>query len=349
MTARKKSSKSSAKRQDAAAVSAASAASAYDGFPPYGRMHRGLYGAIARMPFPEGFEPPPGQKPKEAWQAIFTPILDRLADALWPQYQFQPGTGGVWVGAAAANMAALTDADFQLMQVLAKELHQPVSQRAVGQPGLADAQSHRSFFVEEDGDDPLPVNNYLTAADQSALSALAAKVDAKPLPGHILKWMIGHSTAPTLPAKDALQRPRPYQVASLQGRAFDYELAKTAVTSAIPSGHCIQGIQGVCMAVLELSVAGVLPSDALARLRQYAVDHGDRRVFAGVHYPSDNLASWCMALALCQPLYGKAAAVGRKFIVEAVTEHSAVYQQIRASGLGAYAPALKWFDELVNA
>lgn len=341
MTARKKSSKSSAKRQDAAAAD--------DGFPPYGRMHRGLYGAIASMPFPRGFVPPPGQKPEDAWRAIFTPILDRLADVLWPRYQFQPGTGGVWVGAAAANMAALTDADFQLMQVLVKELHQPVSQRAAGQPGLAGAQSHRSFFVAEDGNDPLPVNNYLTAADQSALSALAAKVGAKPLADHIVMWMGGHSTAPTLPAKDALQRPRPYQVASLQGRAFDYELATSAVTSAIPSGHCIQGIQGVCMAVLDLSAAGVPTSDALARLRQYAVDHGDRRVFAGVHYPSDNLASWCMALALCQPLYGKAAAVGRRFIAEAVTEHSAVYQQIRASGLSAYAPALQWFDELVKA
>lgn len=346
MTARNKSSKSSAKRL---AAPAASSRAVDDGFPPYGRMHRGLYGAIASMPFPEGFEPPPGKKPKEAWQAIFTPILDRLADVLWPRYQFQPGTGGVWVGGAVANMAALTDADFQLMQVLAKELHQPVSQKAAGQARLATSLSHRSFFVEEDGDDPLPVNNYLTAADQSALSALAAKVGAKPLPGHIVKWMSGHSTAPTLPAKDALQRPRPYQMASLQGRAFDYELAKSAVTSAIPSGHCIQGIQGVCMAVLELSAAGVLPSEALARLRQYAVDHGDRRVFAGVHYPSDNLASWCMALALCQPLYGLAAPVGRRFIVEAVTEHSAVYQQIRASGLSAYTPALTWFDELVNA
>lgn len=347
MTAQKKKSETKAKPR-AATVAMPTAAVA--GFPPYGRMHRLLYGAIANSPVPRGFVPPVGADPVAAWQSIFTPVLDRLADVLWPRRVFQPGVGATWIGQAAANMATLTSADFQLMGEFVGELDQPVSQKAAGQPELAAAQPHRSFFVEEDDEDrQLPVELYLTAADRSALTTLATRVGARPLPAHIVEWMGGHGTAPTLPAKDALQRPRPYQVASLQGHAFDYELAKSAVTSAIPSGHCIQGIQGVCMAVLALSAGGVLPSDALARLRQYAVDHGDRRVFAGVHYPSDNLASWCMALALCEPLYGKASAAGRRFIVEAVTEHSVVYRKILASGLPAYKAALEWFDEVATA
>ncbi len=58
-------------------------------------------------------------------------------------------------------------------------------------------------------------------------------------------------------------------------------------------------------------------------LQQFAVDIGDRRVFAGVHYPSDNISSWYAALRIIPHIFdGQSAAT---FLWTAITTKSLVY------------------------
>ena len=91
-----------------------------------------------------------------------------------------------------------------------------------------------------------------------------------------------------LQIKERLQRPRAYQVALIQGRAgFLHRPAATADTPSMCSGHCLQGSLAGCR-VFD-SDARRMTNRSIEILQQFTVDIGDRRVFAGVHYPSDNL------------------------------------------------------------
>jgi hypothetical protein len=64
-------------------------------------------------------------------------------------------------------------------------------------------------------------------------------------------------------------------------------------------------------------------------LQQFTVDIGDRRVFAGVHYPSDNLSSWYTALKLLPHVIDPSALASvRKFLWEAISLKSIVFAEI---------------------
>ena len=66
-------------------------------------------------------------------------------------------------------------------------------------------------------------------------------------------------------------------------------------------------------------------------MKQYMVDIGDRRVFAGVHYPSDNLASWFCALRLCDHFFSTAGQDAKTLMWEAISQHSAVYKAMASA------------------
>jgi hypothetical protein len=73
--------------------------------------------------------------------------------------------------------------------------------------------------------------------------------------------------------------------------------------------------------------------------RQFVIDVGDRRVFAGVHYPSDNLASWYVAMRLIPRVFLADEKIyePRKFLWNAI-QRSLVYKAMVAhttSGAGA--------------
>jgi len=76
----------------------------------------------------------------------------------------------------------------------------------------------------------------------------------------------------------------------------------TGTHPSLISGHSIQGIL-LSRMVLEFwlqnnEIEKFDKNDIqIKSLAQYAVNFGDRRVFAGVHYPSDNNASWFVALS----------------------------------------------------
>ena len=83
----------------------------------------------------------------------------------------------------------------------------------------------------------------------------------------------------------------------------------------------------MCVLVDKLLSQGVAPNKIrLKDYGQYAVDFGDRRVFAGVHYPSDNLASWVAVLRLIPWVFSQNGGFLVDFIRTAIIEQSAVYR-----------------------
>lgn len=326
--------------------------------PPFGDIPHELIEAIEGFPQPEGYDSLDGRPARVAWPGHYRRLVDRIAEAIWPRWGGYTGSPG-WVGAAAHHMVELTDLDLALTQLLQAEHGAAVRQRAAGGAALGDDGKHSHYFQLEDPSGPgedYPVLSYLQPQDRVALHA-AEKVLARALnrpeeeaalPKRLTHWSFAHPTAPTLPSKREMQRPRPHQVASMKGIKFTRYSAPGAVTSALPSGHAIQGMMGVVSAVVELRPYFKFDAAMLSRLRQYAVDVGDRRVFAGVHFPTDNLASWCLALSLCRHLYGAEAGFAQQFMAQAITAHSVVYAQLKGQNSRAISAGMAWLDELLQ-
>ena len=125
----------------------------------------------------------------------------------------------------------------------------------------------------------------------------------------------------------------------LQQDWFTYQDARTAVTPSMISGHCFETIMGGAAAYCRAIDAG-LGSDTIDALARHTVDVGDRRVFAGVHYPSDNLSSWLTALLLMPIVCPDPKAP--TWAWNAISSHSRVYQVISANTQdgSAHAPSL---------
>ena len=143
---------------------------------------------------------------------------------------------------------------------------------------------------------------------------------------------------PIFDIKEYFQRPRPWTAAAALGvKDFRWITADgsthTGVHPSILSGHCIQGILGGCAVVDALldEIKGTgngLSADRIRGIQKYMVDWGDRRVFAGVHYMTDNVASWTLARRLIPHLFRNAQQV-ENFAVRAITRHSRVFTDVR--------------------
>ena len=148
--------------------------------------------------------------------------------------------------------------------------------------------------------------------------------------------------------KRALQRPRPYQMALVMGKpgGHIYEEAFTAASPSMSSGHCLQGLIGVG-GIFEFFIEKGTPiiGEHADALRQYGVDIGDRRVMAGVHYPSDNLCSWIIALRMAEHVYREADAVKKELAL--AIQQSQIFQLIAGSGVEVYKPALEMLFPLM--
>jgi hypothetical protein len=133
--------------------------------------------------------------------------------------------------------------------------------------------------------------------------------------------------------KAIFARPRAYQAATIFGIS-DYKwhvanlFTHAGLHPSIISGHSLQGIL-MNAAVLE-SWLDVIDIDAVRwdTLAQYAVDFGDRRVMAGVHHLTDNIASWVLALRLIPRSFRHANKI-EEFARFAITQKSLVYRIIK--------------------
>ena len=143
---------------------------------------------------------------------------------------------------------------------------------------------------------------------------------------------LGSVTPQVFDIKIHFQRPRPWTAAALLNvEGFRWVTADrfthTGLHPSFLSGHCVQGILGGCNVLDNLLASGELNDARKRAIQKYMVDWGDRRVFAGVHYMTDNIGSWALARRLIPHIFQNAAGV-EAIAVEAITQHSQVFSDI---------------------
>jgi hypothetical protein len=298
-------------------------------FPPYGFMFLDERANLG-LRVPLDWIPPCGAVAQHAleseWRKWRDAIIVDLNKVLWPSWD--PNIGD-WIDCPAVEtMEPLTRADFALFDYMAQTMPARGLQALPNSPVLQpDAYSHREMFIIED-DRPLDGSDTIiefASFYQMYDKDLPAKTAGEVSPlwfNAVSRKMskLGHQI------KDFLQRPRPNQTAFLLGDfGFFHEEGRTSQTPSMCSNHCLQGLIGVG-GVYEDFHARKIPFNQDA-LKQFAVDIGDRRVMAGLHYPSDNLCSWILVMKLAPLVYRDPSV--KNWLWDAIENHSLIYSQIR--------------------
>lgn len=256
--------------------------------------------------------PPPADT--RAWEIWVEGITKAISTTLWPR--FDRKHPNCW---DTAEVADLLEADFTVLSVLHENLELPIEGRYPSQV------MHSSLFVEED-DGITPFGSTYTKYDPELTDVFYSE-----MPRIFAGGMADKVGTLDLQLKKRFQRPRAHQVAFLQNRHdFSYRWARTGNTPSMVSGHCLQSSIGGATGWVTLKGKLGKADGASDIYRQFVVDVGDRRVFAGVHYPSDNLASWYVAMRLIPRVFldSEKEAEPRTFLWSAIKEKSLVYQAI---------------------
>jgi hypothetical protein len=289
--------------------------------PPWGVMSTAIQSAVGNHSFPEAWMPKaPPRVAQAAWDAWRMNLVAELAAMLWPTYDMSTGA---WSHAPDPKLIEL---DFSLMLDLHDQLVEPIKGHGDCSGSIENMKkcSHRRFFDEEDnGDFGVNYERY----DRDAEEDWRAN-----LPRMLISGMGTTVGSLHYQLKREFQRPRAYQVALMQNRTnFEYLWAASGGSPSFVSGHCLQGSMGGCYVFAQSG--GSLSHASIEVFKQFTVDVGDRRVFAGVHYLSDNLASWYTALKLIPHVFdGSVARDVQQFLYEAITTKSDVYAAIVDAG-----------------
>jgi hypothetical protein len=306
-------------------------------FPPYGRFAREYQDTVhAGSLAPPSWRPALAAVEREAsfleWR---NETISLINDFLWPQWDVASSS---WLNGNHSDMMTLTLADFKLFSEIEHSgvfYDQPVSP-----VGAASIPSHREYFEDEDtGQFANRYHFYDTTLPSGRLAKIVP--DFK----EILKKKTG---SVSIQIKQLLQRPRAYQIAEMLGRGHKYELATTSMTSSMSSGHCFEG----CLVAVGIFETWLLETvkptcDQTRALGQFGVDVGDRRVFAGVHYPSDNLASWIMSLRLVGEVSADVRI--RQFLANAITNQSYIFRLLKDAGDPAHMEAIRLIQSLASS
>jgi hypothetical protein len=275
--------------------------------PPWGQLDEYFLKYIKTRPIPEAWQPLNGIQ----WTPWFNSLVSTLSANLWPTYN--PDLGK-WNGTPSND---LLDTDFELMKSLWPEINQPI----LGEPGKP---LHRVFFDEED-DHTIVFGAQYERYDPAFPEHLR---EGKRFTQILLNGFDRKLGSLHYQLKQIFQRPRPYQVAMLQKRKdFNHMFTRLGPHPSLVSGHCLQTCLSGTSAYLLLGAG--LDFASIEILKQFTVDVGDRRVFGGVHYPSDNLSSWYTAFKLLPHVVDSTALpAARSFLWDAVSDKSIVYQKI---------------------
>lgn len=324
---------------------------------PYGVMHDAL--KLQIMP-PETV-PRDWPTTDDSYPKIITAWMAEVADKIWPRWE-----NGGWRGKAASFAEHETQSELQL----AIRLYQGGGDTLGILSDLTGAETpfegprrdHLWHYRIEDArfDHPdysgleLPSSvstsiEYRTGKDGTANYPLygGPEVEATAFKRMFLQDAAGKRPE-VLGLKEYFQRPRPRAAATaLNLPGFRWVTAHRNVHTgqhpAFPSGHCMQGILGGCTVYDQLIKAGQKPTAAeRERLQKYMVDWGDRRVFAGVHYMSDNIASWTLLRRIIPHVFESEEIT--ELAVEAIIRHSRVFADITAH-FDSSSPALSMLFE----
>lgn len=288
-------------------------------FPNYGHMPA-EWKAGADLDRPARFANADGTPASAAqWIAWVDAMADDLASFLWPRF-----VSGGWQGKAKSHMETLTREDLRLMGPMFDLLDQ-------SPPGVT--PKHDAFFTIEDARPP-------NAAGFLHYAPLVPRRWLLHFDRLLLEGGRELAHPVSINLKRRMQRPRAYQSAMMlaPGDAFRYRAASSATSAAMVSGHCLQGVMALVNVVLGLEDLAGAPLDPplLGLMQQYFIDTGDRRVFAGVHYPTDNLSSWYVALHLCCHVFetDEKKARAREVLWDAISHKSTVYLALERAVAG---------------
>jgi hypothetical protein len=302
--------------------------------PPYGLMAVDLNGVALTMPpkFNQGSAPEIAAEEYKTWFATTLALLQKSVWPVWDQAARRWNDGN--------DQHTAEDVEDAIQKRTAEDLRvglglqQMLDEVPTPPFPLLGIRPHKQFFLREDEKAnglKFPTMQYY---DRNISPELASGIETRFFGG-----MTTRAGSVALQFKQRLQRPRAFQIAFLlEGEAgkFVYHQANTAHSPAMISGHGLQGLMGGVSAV-EALLSSNYPDVAqyLPALWQFAIDMGDRRAMAGVHYPSDNLASWIVALRLTPHVTVKEHAdeILRQ-LSSAIKTQSAVYSALKAAIAG---------------
>jgi hypothetical protein len=305
-------------------------------YPPYGRMIAEWENDIGSPPTP----PTNWRTTVNDWLAWREKMVQLLSIVLWPR--FNPATRA-WEGPADALKHDLTLADFELFTSL-----RPLHDVDVALP--AEFTTQRALFViedERDQKDPLTRDMIDVGPEVTLRKYLAETGPTRVMKAIADKWLGGVAEmagTADLELKLFMQRPRAYQMGFILGLDFTHQQAKSALTPSMVSGHCLEAMMGGVAAFYRARRLGA-PAASMDMLAQHAIDVGDRRVFGGVHYPSDNISSWLTGLLLCPEVCPDVD--GHTWIWTAISGgRSRVYDAIATAATAANSPYARSFELL---
>jgi hypothetical protein len=292
-------------------------------WPPWGEYNVDAYDALAQQP-----GPPPDwmkwcssaqrQTAQKTWGEFIAGGFDIITRALWPKFDVKAGD---WPEGTLEHRKQITAADLSLMLAMQAErpeiLMQPIQTPVCGPaPG-----SQLSFFEGED--------NSVFGDRHIQYDATLPHELLVPMSAAMLEGFYNKSGTTAKQFKRHLQRPRAYQMAKAFGIPnFRYHFAASSDSASTISGHALAGmIMAGTIMDRWISAGGTVGGNSFIAMQQYAVDVGDRRVMTGVHYPSDNIASWIIALRIADYVFENPAEIKDNFWI-AITMRSMVYDRI---------------------
>jgi hypothetical protein len=272
--------------------------------PPYGVLYKSLKSTA------EG-SPDSVLDPKR-WTKTFVAVVGAINENLWPCWDYNKRD---WSQSKTKSaMTSISMADLKCIKKLSSWLTKPVDGTSMPQP------THGDLFLLEDrgkmgADIMASQKHYLSCSFGDFKDAIA---DAKGMSG--LREYIAKT-------KFIFQRPRPAQMSLLLREPIEVEYAESSLTPSLVSGHALQGIMVLTAAYMNMRTK--LDATQESIIMKWAVGIGDRRVFAGVHYPSDNFASWFVASQIATSIWPKAgeANEAKAFLWNAIAKYSLVFQE----------------------
>lgn len=259
----------------------------------------------------------------QAWQSN---LLHQISEYIWPTYVPRTDT---WSGSAVNTAKDLTEFELEVMILEFLTARKTLDDFPNSTLAVPNIESHLMHYKYEDQDAPgVNFRQYDrtlgSREEELLLFQMLSAVTSNSLG-------VGQKIAGHFWFKSELQRPRPLHAALRLNLETDFvsELSSRGQHPSIVSGHCLQGIM-MCCSVLEnwLQNSSAVDPNRLDSLAQYMVDIGDRRVFAGVHYPSDSIASWGVALSLIPEVFADPVFV-TEFVRDAIFSKSLVYSVVK--------------------
>ena len=253
---------------------------------------------------------------RAVWQTARDAARDNIAYALWPVFdRAKP---------VSKQAEALNEADFHILRAIRPPNdHWFRSEASISTRGVAFVRTlfrcedsvYEAIRFRDDNNKLVTCNTSFSSfayyvgfeATEDDFARLQAPIQGKTGEAGLVADRFGAADWLNLSLKHIFQRPRPYQLAFERGNlAFEHELSQTAHSPALPSGHALQAAAFALFAHDDLAADEVWGRH-VGHLPAWAASMGDRRNCAGLHYPSDNWASWIVLATVLGLLFPDAA------------------------------------------